>query len=109
MSLSNFEKLSHCERSNPSIRIVSLWIASSLSLLAMTRSHGLERQRRDDADLLRRIELLHAERHHPGAIIDAGGDHDAIAAVGLHHDGLQFHRAGIVDDIERGTAALAEQ
>src|ERR1700716_2687401 len=70
---------------------------------------SLERQRRDDPDLLGRIELLHAERDNFRTIIDAARYDDVIALVGFHGDRLQRHFARGADDVERGIAARTEQ
>src|SRR6266404_53861 len=93
------------KRSNPSCGKGSVDCLVA-SLLAMT---GLKRQRRDDPDLLGRIELLHAKRDDFGAFLDAAGYDDVIALVGFDRDRLQRHIARAIDDIERGTAALAVQ
>ncbi len=67
------------------------------------------RLRRADLDLLGRVEFLHAEHDDFRAFIDAAGNDDVVALVGFHGDRLQGHVALVVDDVERGIAALAVQ
>src|SRR6266480_1337685 len=75
MSLSNIEIClqvhRHCERSEAIHSSACGPMDCFIAYAPRNDSRNLERQRRDHPDLLGRIDLLHAERDHLGAITDA--------------------------------------
>ena len=60
-------------------------------------------------DLLGRVEFLHAKRDDFFAFLNAAGDDDVVALVTFDLDRLPRDLAGVIDDVERGFAALAVQ